>query len=481
MWLSAAIVLLLTFSAFFTLSFLRDRALDRRAAENREILQEYEDVQTALYDVDQALADFLAKPGSVEISLLYQQLGDLKRTADTLAYNSPTRSNAKLLLAYAPIFKRIRDPEQPREGKMELLATFHKQRLQLEQTLNQESERFRQDTANAYAETTATRENLILIGGLLLAVSLILTGHWRLGRLQQETLRVMCEGTKALSRGDLEYRFKDITPDEMGQLKFDFNAMARQLQKQSEELQKVNRELRKQAKNLQEAHRHKDRFLSNMSHELRTPLNSIIGFSELLEARAGKLPPEKQEAYAKRILTAAGHLLDLITALLDLAKSGAGKLIPSPVELDLSQTILEMCDILTPLAERKKLEVKQEITPGLQLTADARMVRQIFINLFSNAVKYTEHGSVTVRVRERESALLLEIEDTGIGIPEKDQPKLFQDFYRVESADINAVEGVGIGLALSRRLAALNHGEITFISQKGIGSTFTVTFAKTAN
>ena len=85
MWLSAAIVLLLTFSAFFTLSFLRDRALDRRAAENREILQDYEDVQTVLYDVDQALADFLAKPGSVEISLLYQQLGDLKRTADTLA------------------------------------------------------------------------------------------------------------------------------------------------------------------------------------------------------------------------------------------------------------------------------------------------------------------------------------------------------------------------------------------------------------
>lgn len=480
MWLSAAIVLLLTFSVFFTLSYLRKSALDQRAAENRESLQRYEDVQTALFDVDQALADFLAKPGSVEISLLYQQLGDLKRAADTLAYNSPTRRNAKLLLAYAPIFKRIRDPEQLQDGKLELLATFHKLRLQLEETLAQESEQLRQNTANAYAETTATRENLILVGGLLLAVSLILAGHWRLGRLQQETLRVMCEGTRALSRGDLEYRFKDITPDEMGQLKFDFNAMARQLQKQSEELQKVNRELRKQAKNLQEAHRHKDRFLSNMSHELRTPLNSIIGFSELLEARAGKLPPEKQEAYAKRILTAAGHLLDLITALLDLAKSGAGKLVPSPVELDLSQTILEMCDILAPLAERKKLEVKREITPNLQITADARMIRQIFINLFSNAVKYTEQGSITVRVQERGTALLFEIEDTGIGIPEKDQPKLFQDFYRVESADINAVEGVGIGLALSRRLSALNGGEITFISKERIGSTFTVSFVKTA-
>ena len=150
------------------------------------------------------------------------------------------------------------------------------------------------------------------------------------------------------------------------------------------------------------------------------------------------------------------------------------------MELDLSQTILEMCDILTPLAERKKLSVKQEITPGLQITADARMVRQIFINLFSNAVKYTDHGSITVRVLENDSSVLLAIEDTGIGIPEKDQPKLFQDFYRVESADINAVEGVGIGLALSRRLAALNNGEITFSSQEGIGSTFTVSFAKTA-
>ncbi len=479
-WLTAAIVLLLTFSAFFTLSYLRVKTLDLRAERNRESLRQYRDVKTAMQDVDRALADFLAHPESVELSMLYQQLGDLKRTADTLAYNSPARNGAKVLQVYAPLFKRIQDSGQTPEAKLELLAAFQKQQLKLETDLDLEADRIRQNTANAYAETTSAGENLVLIGGLLVAVGIVLTGLWRLGRLQQNTLRTMCEGTKALSRGDLEYRFKDITPDEMGQLKFDFNAMARQLQKQAEELHQANRELRKQAKNLQEAHRHKDRFLSNMSHELRTPLNSIIGFSELLEARAGKLPPEKQEAYAKRILTAAGHLLDLITALLDLAKSGAGKLVPSPVELDLSRTILEMCDILAPLAERKKLEVKQEITPGLQIMADARMVRQIFINLFSNAVKYTERGCITVRVLEKDSAPLLEIEDTGIGIPEKDQPKLFQDFYRVESADINAVEGVGIGLALSRRLAALNNAELSFTSREGLGSAFTLSFAKTA-
>ena len=98
MWLTAAIVLLLTFATFFTLSRLRDKTLDQRAADNAEILLRHKEVRDALYDADRALADFLSRPGSVELSLLYQQLGDLKRAADTLAYNSPTRSNAKLLL-----------------------------------------------------------------------------------------------------------------------------------------------------------------------------------------------------------------------------------------------------------------------------------------------------------------------------------------------------------------------------------------------
>lgn len=212
-----------------------------------------------------------------------------------------------------------------------------------------------------------------------------------------------------------------------------------------------------------------------MSHELRTPLNSIVGFSELIDARAEKLPKEKLKSYSQRILTAAGHLLSLITALLDLAKSGAGTLKPVPVEFDLSFAIREMVDMLSPLASKKGLEMRVDLEPDLYLTADPRMIRQIFINLFGNAVKYTFEGYVAVRLKNTPSGCRMEIEDTGIGIPENEKKNLFRDFYRVESAASRAVDGVGIGLALSRRLAALNNGEISFESTEGKGSTFTLT------
>lgn len=118
--------------------------------------------------------------------------------------------------------------------------------------------------------------------------------------------------------------------------------------------------------------------------------------------------------------------------------------------------------------------MRQEIERDLHLTADPRMIRQIFINLFGNAVKYTFSGFVSVRLRNTDGACLLEIEDSGMGIPEKEQRNLFRDFYRSETASKLVVDGVGIGLALSRRLAELNGGSIRFISTEGKGSTFTL-------
>lgn len=475
MWLSATTVLLLALVLHLFLKDLAEKNLQQQLNETHKKLLTLAEIREAAADAERALTAVLESPADDKIAFLVLQIGDLQRSTESLEQEHPLYKIPQLLPAYAYQLNTLRrgtlstELQEITVSLWKQLNTFSTQIAEEEKTLQTQSGTIQKD---ARRKSTLW----ILLAGIAISGVIIFAGSRKLARLQQIELQTMCDGTKALSNGNLDYRFKDITPDEMGQLKFDFNAMARQLQKQAEELKNANRELRKQASNLQEAHRHKDRFLSNMSHELRTPLNSIIGFSELLEARSGKLPPEKQTAYAKRILTAAEHLLDLITALLDLAKSGAGKLVPAPVELDLSRTITEMCDILSPLAERKKLEVRQEIAPGLQITADARMVRQIFINLFSNAVKYTDKGSVTVRLKAQDAAFLLEIADTGIGIPEKDQPKLFQDFYRVESADINAVEGVGIGLALSRRLAALNHAEITFTSKEGAGSTFTVIF-----
>ncbi len=313
---------------------------------------------------------------------------------------------------------------------------------------------------------------------LLLFTLVLLSGYMLISRHLRKALQTLRDGTKELRTGNLEFRFKKITPDEIGEVKYDFNMMARRIEQQSGELRTANRELREQAEKLIEAHQHKDRFLSNMSHELRTPLNSIVGFSELIEARAEKLSPEKLKGYAGRILTAASHLLSLITALLDLAKSGAGTLKAVPAEFDLTFAIREMCDMLTPMAEKKGLTVHAEIEDGLYLNADARMIRQIFINLFSNAVKYTFSGSITIRLYQTEQSYVLSITDTGIGIPQSEQKHIFQDFHRVESAAKLVVDGVGIGLALSRRLAVLNRGTLRFTSTEGSGSTFTLELDK---
>ncbi len=322
-------------------------------------------------------------------------------------------------------------------------------------------------------------QNLMLLtetvvqGGifLFLFAGLMLAGYMLISRHLRKALQSLRDGTRELRTGNLDFRFKKITPDEIGEVKYDFNMMARRIEH-------ANQGLRDQAEKLLQAHQHKDRFLSNMSHELRTPLNSIVGFSELIEARSEKLPPEKVKGYAVRIQTAAAHLLSLITALLDLAKSGAGTLKAVPAEFDLSFAVREMTEMLTPLAHRKGLTVCEEIEDGLNLTADARMIRQIFINLFSNAVKYTFEGTVTVRLSQTDTGYLLEVADTGIGIPAEEQKFIFQDFHRVESAAKLAVDGAGIGLALSRRLAALNHGTLRFTSTEGKGSSFILELKK---
>ncbi len=310
----------------------------------------------------------------------------------------------------------------------------------------------------------------------LLSLLFTTCGFALVGRNMRLSLKSLSEGTREFRNGKLDYRFQNITPDEIGQIKYDFNIMASRLSAQAATLKNANTELKAQAESLIAAHQHKDRFLSNMSHELRTPLSSIIGFSELLESRGGKLAPEKVAGYGKRILTAAEHLLELITSLLDLAKSGAGVLKPVFTEFDMASAIRETAGILSPLAAKKNLEVIQNLPETLMVKADQRMVKQIFINLFSNAVKFTQKGTVTIGLKQEDADAVLTVTDTGIGIPEEEQSQLFTDFHRVDNGPEFVTDGVGIGLALSRRLAELHHGSLTFRSTHGEGSAFTFRF-----
>lgn len=223
----------------------------------------------------------------------------------------------------------------------------------------------------------------------------------------------------------------------------------------------------------------KDHFFASMSHELRTPLNAIIGFTgTLLMKLPGPLNPE-QEKQLRIVQTGARHLLSLINDLLDLAKLGANKVDLRVEEVDCGQVVEEVAATLRHEAEAKQLTLDARLSDApIVLRTDRRALSQIIINLAGNAVKFTDQGGVSIRVERFGDAdspgVSFSVEDTGPGIAPADQARLFEAFSRGEAADRRAVVGTGLGLHLSRRLADALGGTITFRTELGKGSVFTL-------
>jgi PAS domain S-box-containing protein len=240
-------------------------------------------------------------------------------------------------------------------------------------------------------------------------------------------------------------------------------------------------ELDLQEKNveLENAARAKNRFLATMSHELRTPLNAIIGFTgTLLMKLPGPLTAE-QEKQLGTVQSSARHLLSLINDLLDLAKIESGKMELNLEHVACAGVIDEVVGTLRQLAERKKLRFDVSLPPeDLSMLTDRRALRQIVINLASNAIKYTERGGVTVSLRrlaaDGNACCAVQIDDTGCGISADDQSRLFEAFAQLDSSSTREHEGTGLGLYLSQKLAELIGAQITCRSELGKGSTFTL-------
>jgi protein-histidine pros-kinase len=229
---------------------------------------------------------------------------------------------------------------------------------------------------------------------------------------------------------------------------------------------------------LERASQTKDRFLASMSHELRTPLNAIIGFTGTLLMRLPGPLTAEQEQQLRTVQTGARHLLSLINDLLDLAKIESGK-----VELQLQPVVsqavgAEVAATLAPLAEAKGLRFEL-VAPAEELVvlADRRALSQILLNLTNNAIKFTEQGEIRLELRRRSDdgarAVEFSVADTGVGIRDEDQAKLFEAFSRIGDG-VHRPEGSGLGLHLSQRLASLLGARITFRSAFGRGSTFTL-------
>jgi signal transduction histidine kinase len=237
-------------------------------------------------------------------------------------------------------------------------------------------------------------------------------------------------------------------------------------------------EIQDKSKQLAEASERKSQFLASMSHELRTPLNAIIGLTEMMVTNAARFGTEKALEPLRRVNAAGTHLLSLINEVLDLSKIEAGKLELNPERINLARLIDEVVGTAGQLAEKNqnRLIVEAQESVGA-LTADSLRLKQILLNLLSNACKFTKEGEVALRVRKVADGrdwVELAVVDSGIGMTAEQQAKLFQDFTQADSLTARRYGGTGLGLALSRKLARMMGGDVTVTSEPGKGSVFTV-------
>jgi PAS domain S-box-containing protein len=224
----------------------------------------------------------------------------------------------------------------------------------------------------------------------------------------------------------------------------------------------------------EEANRAKSAFLANMSHELRTPLNAIIGFTRIVRRKGAETLPEKQLENLDKVHRSAEHLLNLINSVLDISKIEAGRLDVQVIDFEIEPLLREVADTYMPqLDEGVEMRVGIE-APVDMLHTDKEKVRQIFINLLSNAAKFTHRGKIVLSARQEGGCLYADVSDTGIGIPADALERVFEEFQQADTSTTRQYGGTGLGLSISRSLARLLGGDLTASSIEGKGSTFTL-------
>ena len=332
----------------------------------------------------------------------------------------------------------------------------------------------------AYAPLYAALERLALV--LLAALGFaVLAGMFLAGRMVGP-IQALRAGAERIGGGDLSQQIRIKTGDELEALADQFNVMAGRLKESyaglEQKVEERTREVEEKSRQLELASQHKSQFLSSMSHELRTPLNAIIGLTEMMVTNAARFGTEKAAEPLRRVHRAGSHLLGLINQVLDLSKIEAGKLELSPDWVNLTPLINEVVDTARPLAEQNnnRLVVKCQENLG-SLTVDPMRLRQILLNLLSNACKFTKQGEVTLLARKLVNEgnwIEFAVSDTGIGMTPEQQAKLFEEFTQADSSTARQYGGTGLGLAITRKLARMMGGDVTLTSEAGKGSTFTV-------
>ena len=356
----------------------------------------------------------------------------------------------------------------------------------------------------AASQTTLHTKGMMLslIGFLVVLGSIIAILSTR---AVSRSIGALLEGTEAIGVGDLEHRIEIKTRDEIGQLGVAFNQMVEKRQEteqaltkeiadrkhvqeqltrardKAEELNKQYLEATAVAKDMaaraELANAAKSEFLANMSHEIRTPMNAILGFADLLSDQD---LADQQKVDVNAIRDAARNLLALINDILDFSKIEAGQLDTEMVDCSLAELLNSIESMMTPQAEKKSLVFKISEKNDLpsQIRTDPTRLRQCFINLINNAIKFTHQGhvhmNVSVEDRHNQPFMRFDVEDTGIGIPTDKQEVIFGAFAQAEGSTTRKFGGTGLGLSVTKQLVELLGGEITVSSEAGKGSTFSL-------
>jgi signal transduction histidine kinase len=261
------------------------------------------------------------------------------------------------------------------------------------------------------------------------------------------------------------------------QLKTGADELERKIQAATADIAQQNELLRRQAIELEQASALKSQFLANMSHEFRTPLNAMLGYtSMLLQGVAGPLEPSVKRQLG-RIESNGRHLLTIINEILDISRIEAGRMPLQLSRFNIPELVNEVRAELEPIILRSNLTVTLDLHKDLRpITSDRQKVKQVVLNLLSNALKFTHQGSVTISARRLtvERVVLLSVSDTGIGIAPADQDRIFEDFRQLDNSPTRPYGGTGLGLSICKRLAQMLDGTLTVESQIGRGSTFTL-------
>lgn len=357
-------------------------------------------------------------------------------------------------------------------GEDVLLGTDHVELAGLD--LAVATERDYQD-AIAVASESQSIAALITLITLIVAVIVVV---WTVSRVTAPIIK-LSNVARAIQAGDYSPSIPMGRKDEIGQFASAFNAMAISIQKRESDLRRQADDLRIATAKAKEAARVKGEFLANVSHELRTPLNAIIGFTDMLLAGMSGPLNEKQTHKLTRLKENGMRLLTLINDLLDLTRIESGRLEMTEKEFSPRSLAERMTAQMESLAVAGNLAFQMTVAPTVpeKLWGDEKRVEQVIVNLLSNAFKFTKEGSVSLRMdaNTTEKLWIIEVADTGIGIPPHAVNVIFEEFRQLDGSYSRAYKGTGLGLSITRNLVRRMGGKIAVKSAVGSGSTFTVT------